>query len=680
MLRRALTVTLAVLAVSCEEADPCADGACREPTRVMMDASLGETFFDAPFPSDARRGPDGRPSIEGFPNPSNIVLVERVLEVVRTEVDGFGVSTGIWFRTTRAVDASTLPDLKGSVAEGASVFLLSVDPDAPDAGERYPVDVRYDEDPGPYGAPRLLSLVPLQGVPLRPKTRYAAFVTTAVHDSDGVALAASETVRALDAGETPEGMNAEVADHHRAALAAAGLPASDVAGMTVFTTGDPVSTLGRAIDRARAEDLPAPAATFTKTDDFDGFCVYASTIDMPVYQSGTAPYADEGGAWQLDDTGTPTLQKHETARFVVTIPKATMPADGYPIVVFSRTGGGGDRPLVDRGVRASPGGEAIEPGTGPALEISRAGFAGASVDGPHGGLRNYSGGDEQFLVFNFQNPVALRDNVRQSALELALMPDVLDDVTIDVSDCAGAVAPLDQARFDTGTMALMGHSMGAAIAPLTLAYEPRYRAGLLSGAGGSFLANLMYKLKPLPAKSFGELLLGLTIAGYSLHDQDPMLSMLQWAGETADAPIYGRYVVREPLVGAPRHVLMMQGIVDHYIMPPIANATSLSMGLDLAGDELDDDAPELDPLVPLGELVGLVGATSVPLPVRENATSSTGAKATAVVVQFPEDGVEDGHEVVFQTSAPKHAYTCFLMSLASGPSVPSPGDVGAPCD
>ena len=60
-----------------------------------------------------------------------------MLEVVRTEVDGFGVSTGIWFRTTRAVDASTLPDLKGSVAEGASVFLLSVDPDAPDAGERY---------------------------------------------------------------------------------------------------------------------------------------------------------------------------------------------------------------------------------------------------------------------------------------------------------------------------------------------------------------------------------------------------------------------------------------------------------------------------------------------------------------------------------------------------------------
>src|SRR5690606_37485035 len=118
-----------------------------------------------------------------------------------------------------------------------------------------------------------------------------------------------------------------------------------------------------------------------------------------------------------------------------------------PLLVFSRTGGGGDRPLVDRGVRDADG-NVIVPGSGPALELSRAGFAGASVDGPHGGLRNVTNGDEQLLVFNFQNPLALRDNVRQSALELALLPEVLDGVSIDVSDCPGAEAPNDLARFD----------------------------------------------------------------------------------------------------------------------------------------------------------------------------------------------------------------------------------------
>ncbi|HTJ80922.1 MAG TPA: hypothetical protein VL400_04340, partial [Polyangiaceae bacterium] len=468
---------------------------------------------------------------------------------------------------------------------------------------------------------------------------------------------------------------------YRAALATLGLDAQSIAGMTVFTTGDPVSLLGTAIDHARAADLPSPNEAFAKTDDFPTYCVYAATIDMPVYQKGDAPYSDVGGGWELDASGAPILQKTEKARFVVTIPKSTMPASGYPVVVLSRTGAGGDRPLVDRGVEAVHGGPPLEPGTGPAIEYARAGFAGASVDGPHGGLRNYSGGDEQFLVFNFQNPVALKDNIRQSALELALMPDILAGVTIDVTDCAGAVAPSSTATFDTGTMALMGHSMGAAIAPLTLAYEPRYRAALLSGAGGSFIANLMYKEKPIPAKPFGELLLGLTIAGYELHDQDPMLSMLQWAGEAADAPIYGRYIVKEPLAGGPRNVLMMQGIVDHYIMPPIANATSLSIGLDLAGDELDDDAAELADLEPLSSLQPLAGLGPVDLPIEDNAAANDGTKSTAVVCQFPEDGIEDGHEVAFQTEPPKHAYACFLEGLVSGtPRVPSPGDVGAPCD
>jgi hypothetical protein len=37
--------------------------------------------------------------------------------------------------------------------------------------------------------------------------------------------------------------------------------------------------------------------------------------------------------------------------------------------------------------------------------------------------------------------------------------------------------------------------------------------------------------------------------------------------------------------------------------------------------------------------------------------------------------------VVFQTQTPKHAYACFLASLAAGvPRVPSAGVPGDPCD
>jgi hypothetical protein len=637
-------------------------------------------FFDAPFPSDARRDASGRPIVTGFPNPQAIFLVDRVLEIVANDTDGFGISSGIFFRATAEIDPATLPELAASVEASSSIQLLGIDETSPDYLVRYPVRTHFAADPGPFGAPNLLSIIPLQGMPLRPKTRYAVVVTRGLRDTAGEPLGVSQSVEDLKNGKTPAGMTAEAAAEHRAfsTLEAAGIPTGDVAALTVFTTGDPVSTMGRAIENARQNDLPAPNEAFSKTDEFPTYCVYASTIDMPVYQAGAPPFSDEGGGFVLDASGVPVLQRHETARFVVTVPKAPMPAAGYPLLVFSRTGGGGDRPLVDRGVRDANG-DVLVPGSGPALELARAGYAGASVDGPHGGLRNVTNGDEQLLVFNFQNPLALRDNVRQSAIELALMPPVLDGITVDVSDCPGASAPDGLARFDA--VALMGHSMGASIAPLALVFEPRYRGIVLSGAGGSFLANMLHKQKPLPVKPLAELILGLTAAGYSLEEGSPMLSMLQWAGEPADDPTYGRYVVAEPLAGAPRHVLMMQGIVDHYIMPPIANATSLSFGLDLAGEALDSQTAELSGLDPIASLLPLAGRRTISLPASGNVSSRAGEPATAILTQTREDGVEDGHEVVFQTDAPKHAYACFLAGLAAGvPRVPAPGKPGDACE
>ena len=49
-------------------------------------------------------------------------------------------------------------------------------------------------------------------------------------------------------------------------------------------------------------------------------------------------------------------------------------------------------------------------------------------------------------------------------------------------------------------------------------------------------------------------------------------------------------------------------------------------------------------------------------------------------MQHPGDGIEDGHEVMFQTEAPKHQYRCFLQGFAHGaPTVPPDGAADAPC-
>jgi hypothetical protein len=257
-------------------------------------------------------------------------------------------------------------------------------------------------------------------------------------------------------------------------------------------------------------------------------------------------------------------------------------------------------------------------------------------------------------MFNALNPWALRDNVRQSALELALLPALLD--TLAVNGCDGQPVALD-----TDRLALMGHSMGASIGPITLAISERYGAGVFSGAGSSYLENVMWKLSPTPVRPALEALLGITGDGGRLVHGDPVMSLLQWAGEPSDPPIYGD--------GArDRHVLVVQGIVDTYILPPIAAATQLSLRLPLAGPDLGQDHPELAAFDTYASLNALLGLTPVALPY------APAEGPTRAVVHHVEDGIEDGHEVFFQLDAPKAQYRRFLQRWAAGevPDIPAP--------
>lgn len=620
-------------------------------TTVRMEPAAG--FWAAPFPSEARRDPAGGVDLSGFPGAGRD-LRDAIVAAARTS-SGFGITSTIYFPMTGPLDPARLPSLDGSVAADAPVFVLRAD-GGPGTGVRHPVRVRFDAEGSPTGTRDLLTLLPLQGRPLEAGALYAAAVRRSLGDAAGRPLGRSEAMAGLLAG-------GGTADERQAlaALAAAGVPPDDLAGLTVFRTWEPTAEVGRVLAHALERPLPAPGG-FERREVFEAYCVYAGVIDMPVYQTGTPPYDDGGGAWTFDAAGAPLLQRHEAANFVVTVPRRPVPAAGFPTVLMSRTGAGGDRPLVDRGAHG-PGGALLVAGSGPAQTFAEAGFAGASIDGPHGGRRNVTGRDEQLLIFNILNPVAMRDNIRQSALELALAAHVLAALELDASDCPGVGGPV---RLDGDRLALMGHSMGATIAPLALNAEPRFRAAILSGAGGSWIENVMWKQKPLEIRPFAE-----ALVGYELEEHDPLLALLQWAGEPADPPVYAYPLMRS----RPLHVLVLQGIVDHYILPPIANACSLSFGLDLGGEPLDAAAPELAVFDPLERVLGHAGRARVALPASGNREG-----ATALVVQHAEDGLEDGHEVMFQRGAPKHQYRCFLESFARGtPVVPAAADEGGPC-
>ncbi len=654
-------------------------GSCDEPDAPgptpSMRFELAGVPFAAPFPSEHLRRDDGSIDLSAYRR-ERPTIVRQVFDAL-TPMRGFGTTSGVELAFEDAIDRADLPT--GVVqSDDALVQLVVVDPRDPSRlGERAPIRLFFQEDGGPFGGTNVLTALPVQGIPLRAETLYALVVLRGIRTTSGALFGRAPALDALERHARPDGLGDDAWLAYQSAyeaLGSVGIEARAVIGMAVFRTQDPVAGMRRAVETTdRALD---PSGPFEPAEVFDDYCVFRTTIAMPVYQEGEPPYASAGGEWRWGERGL-ELDHEEQANLVVTLPRRPMPASGFPLTVLIRTGAGGDRPLVDRGRHAVAHGEAIEPGTGPARDFARVGWAGLSVDGPHGGLRNVTGGDEQFLVFNIQNPTALRDNLRQSALELVLLARSLDRFRVDATSCPGLEA--SEVRFDASRVALLGHSMGASIAPLAAAFEPIYRGLILSGAGASWIENILHKESPIATRPLAESLLGYGRSGTTLTDADPILNRLQWAGEEADAAVYAALLGRDAAPGDARHVLMFQGIVDTYIPPQVANALTIALGIDVAGDVIDRSAPRLTGIESVLDVLPLSGRADIPYPAHANLALPL-QRVTAILAQHPGDDVEDGHEVMWQTEPPRAQIRCFLESFDDdAPTVEAPSLAAALC-
>ncbi len=624
-------------------------------------------LYDGPWPDERLRREDGTVDVSAFPRGTGVPLRDQLLHAL-DRAPGFGLASAVYVPMHDEIDEASLPSVEESIEPFASVALVDVDERSPELGRRMPIDVRFGAEPRPFAPARILSVLPHPGLTLRPDTLYACVVTTRVRERDGRALAPSEQVAALSEGRSVDALSEHANDAHREAIArlqVLGVSAGSIADLAVFRTGpDPVQVLRADLDDVllREEALMLEPRLIEEHADY---CVYESSVLMPVYQTGRPPYLFEGGEWLRDTDGRLALQRRERARVLITVPRIES-VEPLPTAVLIRTGAGGDRPLIDRGPRGLDG--RSTPGTGLAVHFARAGFAGVSVDGPLGGVRNVAGWDEQFAVFNVLNMQALRDNVRQSALELALVAHMLEHVEVNAGACAGASA---RVRLRSYRLALVGHSMGATIAPLVASVEPRYGAMILSGAGASWIRQIIYKRSPLPTRDIGELMLGYSLHHYPLSEHDPMLNLLQWGGDVADPQLYARGLMER---ASPPHVLVFQGLLDTYIPPPVANPLNLSLALDVAGDSLDEAYAQYRPYL-AAEALGERAQLSYP--VRGNGAGGI----TRAVVHHAEDGIEDGHEVLFQLPGAQRQLRCFLESFArETPVVVAPGDPAAPCE
>ena len=595
---------------------------CAEPTAgptVAFDLEP-ETFWDLPFPSDLRLTADGRPDLAGFPNPRNLPVVNDLLAVA-AERRGFSTLPIAWFKLTADVPI-----------DPAGAFLVDIDDASPERGTRYPIVV--EKLPADAFGSGLVAIAPRAGIVLRGNTRYAVILARSF----------------APALEVPDAF----ADLDHAAYAPL-WPMLDELGIeplvaTVFTTGDEVALLRQRSESLReTAQLSGIALAKTHAD----FCELRGTVTFPQYQLGTQPF-DQQGQFVLDAHGTPIAQGTMTVPIVITIPKGTMPANGWPLWQFFHGSGGASFDLVDDGPVKIAGGEPLA-GEGPGAIVARRGIAAVAAALPVNPER--MPGASNYAYLNLNNLRAFPYTFQQGAFEQRMLLDAL--VAAALPGCGAPTA-----RFDATKLAAGGHSMGGMYANMIGAIEPRYGALTPFGAGGFWNAMI---LDTAIVNGARELLAGV-LGVDELTANHPVLGMMSLGWEIAEPGASMARIARRPLPGfAPRHVYQPIGMDDQFFANPIFDAAALAYGNQQAGELVwpgTQDALRADALDGMMQY-----------PVRGNRGT------TAVVVQYTDGGILDAHYIHRQREEVRYQYGCFLATFVRDgvPTVAAPAAAGAPC-
>jgi dienelactone hydrolase len=594
----------------------------------------GADFFALPFPHDFWRPGDGAAGLDLSLYPTPSAILEDYLAVIPQRLDGFGLNAAIFARFDAAIDPASLPATpEEAQAPTAAVYLVDVDPASPDRGSRWPLRLGFEPRPGETIGPNWLSALPYPGFPLAEGRTYALVVTTRVRGEDGTPVRSAADWQAVSGAAAPADPDLARARTAVAPLLAwldepGGDERADVATAAVFTTQRATELMGKL--RARVWELEAPVVRdVTGTGETADYLAYQGLFDAPNFQSGEVPYTLDGGEIVLDeDDGLPVVQRQEALRVAFTVPLGEPPDEGWPVALYAHGTGGSYRSFQNDGT---------------ARRLAREGIAVISIDQVLHGPRN-PGQSPEISFFNFQNPLAARDNTLQGAADdFSLLRLVLGLVHVDEE--RGVTV-----RFDPERIYFFGHSQGGLTGPPFVAYEPRVRGAVLSGAGGLIYLSLLHKTEPVDITT----LVKAIIRDRPLDELNPTLALVQTWIERADPVNYAPLLARTPPAGptgapmAPKHVYQSEGLIDDYTPPLSIEALATAIGGHLV-------APELQPLPGLG----LRGRSTLSAPVTGNLDGTT-----VVLLQYAETPGSDGHFVVFDVPAAQRQSARFLGSLA----------------
>jgi len=603
-----------------------------QPTTAVNTPTATDDFYALPFPNALRVRDDGTVDLSRYPQ-----IGGQIGDYV-TAVDQSQArfqNTGVFFRLDGPVDEATLPaDAMASLAAGSTVLAVDLT-----TGDRLPLRTRFTAINYDFIGPNWIAALPESGFPFHEGHDIAVLITDGVHGTDGKPVErAADLDAVLGAASSSDAAIARAQTAYaplEAWLAAHADVAKHVAGATYFNAGSSTKIMSdlRAAVYAQVPTPPTLDNLVYDGEDMPGVDdLYEGTYPGPNFQQGDSPYSSSGGAI----TNPPTVQKMETLRIAITVPKGNPPAAGWPVVIYQHGTGGDYKSFVGDG----SGREAAKVTDASGNVIAQMAMIG--TDQVLHGTRSPPGTDYDTAFFNFVNLPAAHDNPKQGALDAFTVVRLIHAVDVMSAPTTGAHLKLDPSR-----IYFKGHSQGGLTGPLFLSAEPEVKAAILSGAGGGLISSLLDKTEPV---NIPQVVQGL------LHDPvdefHPLLSLIQGYFEDSDPVNYGRLFFREPPAGLPpKSIFQTLGIVDHYTPIPTIETLALAMGVQPAG-------PQLQTIDGLAFTTTQWGSA----PITGNVA---GGQATGVLLEYTAPSGHDGHFVVFDVPDAIAQSNRFLASHAA---------------
>jgi len=520
-----------------------------------------------PFPVDLLFGGFTDPTLN-IPNPTGNPAVAAV-----NELDGWSTTASLFTDLTGFVDFATVPAGLVIIDTSNGTRLVA----GTDFTVQSSTAIDTAAPAGPINTKRSRILIePLK--PFKPSTRYLVAVTTAVTSTAGEPIVAGDLFKVVRSS-TPVAEQTEPAltllnPTQKATLEVirqqfqpmiqafglAGLPADNIAIAWPFTTQSSKLTLQRMAAAATA----APLTLFPTGLDISQVVaslppiadIYAGQLVLPYYlaaPSGGAPTAPLTQFWKADiskpnldatflgqvpcgafasgaplPTGTakpsnsttvcyplPLKQSDQTVPVIVTIPKGTMPENGWPVVIFQHGITGNRSQMLPLSPALTQAGFAViaidlplhgAAATGSEAALRVPGTTERTFDldlvnnttgAPHkeGESDGADGSGTHFI--NLASLATSRDNLRQGVSDLLVLGQSLSArdesgngavfVVPPGVPGAGTVLPI---RFDTTQVRYVGHSLGAIVANTFLGVNSQTGAGVLAMPGGG-IAKLL---------------------------------------------------------------------------------------------------------------------------------------------------------------------------------------------